>query len=187
MKAQSKMRTSKARFFKNLVVLSSLAILAVGCGNQNTSGKGSNNAPINTGINGFNNGQYGQYSGQQLLSIVGNENPCVAGGQRAYVQIPVNGMNINMGSTHIGVSSLGDIAIFQNNGAPTLDLHICQRAGATGQGQLLANPILETSQLCPVSQVTAANVVLSGQQVQYEIAFRPIHIPQVGIFSSICQ
>ena len=188
MKAQTKKRTSTTRLFKNLVILSSLAMLAIGCGNENTSGKGNNNAPINNGygIGQYGNGQYGQYSMQQIIEIVGQENQCAQGGQRALVQIPLNGVNVNIGNSHVGVSSYGDIAIVHNNGAAVMDIYICQRAGVSGQGQLLANPILEASQQCPIGQITAANIVLSGQQ-QYQVAFRPIHIPSVNIYSQVCQ
>jgi hypothetical protein len=188
MKVQTKKRTSTARLFQNLVILSSLAMLAIGCGNENTSGKGNNNAPINNGygIGQYGNGQYGQYSMQQIIEIVGQENQCAQGGQRALVQIPLNGVNVNIGNSHVGVSSYGDIAIVHNNGAAVMDIYICQRAGVSGQGQLLANPILEASQQCPIGQITAANIVLSGQQ-QYQVAFRPIHIPNVNIYSQVCQ
>jgi hypothetical protein len=188
MKAQSKKRTSKTRMLKNLVILSSLAILAVGCGNQNTSGKGDDT----TGYNGYGTpgtygtGQYGQYSMDQIISIVGQENQCAQGGQRSFVQVPLNGTNVNIGSSHVGVSSFGDIAIVHNiNGGTMMDLYICQRAGASGQGQLLQNPVLEASQNCPVGQITAADLVLSGQQ-QYQVKFAPIHIPGTNRYSQVC-
>ena len=188
MKKQKRVRS---RFIKNLVVLTSLAFLAIGCGSDNTSGNGTNTTvdPYSYGTyptTGTYSGQYGNYSMEQILSIVSQENTCAQGGTRAFVQVALQGVSVNMGSSHIGISSYGDIAIVHNNNGSMMDLYICPRTGATGQGQLLQNPVIETSQYCPVGQITAADIVLSGQ-VQYQVKFAPIHIPSAGRYSSVCQ
>lgn len=183
-----KTRATVSKFLKNLAVLGAISAMAVSCGKDNTSGKTKNKDGYGTGIYnypGYGN-QYGNMSLQDIMGVVGQENPCAMGGQRQYVQIQLQGVNVNIGSSHLGVSPFGDMAVAHNTGGmPVLDLHICPRAGASGQDQLLYNPILEASQYCPVGQITAANVMLQGQ-VPYEIAFAPIHIPGTNRLSQVC-
>lgn len=186
-----KTRATVSKFLKNLAVLGAISAMAVGCGADNTSGKSGNST---AGTNGYGTGvynypgygnQYGNMTLDQMLPIIAQENPCLQGGQRSYVQIPLQGINVNVGSSHLGVSPFGDIAVVHNVGQPVMDLHICPRAGITGQGQLLYNPILETSQYCPVGQITAADIMLSGQ-VPYQVKFAPIHIPGTDQLSQLC-
>lgn len=184
-----KTRATVSKFLKNLGVLSVITMMSIACGKDNTSGKSGNNSNVNGGTGIYNYPGYGNVYGtmslDQILVTVGQENPCLQGGQRAYTQIPLQGINVNVGSSHLGVSPFGDIAVVHNIGQPVMDLLICPRAGLTGQGQLLYNPIIETSQFCPVGQITAADVMLSGQ-VPYQVKFAPIHIPGTDQLSQIC-
>lgn len=187
-----KTRATVSKFLKNLGALGVISMMAISCGGDNTSGQSRNTSPGINGIPGtgiYNYPGYGNVYGNmsldQMLPIIGQENPCALGGQRSYVQIPLNGINVNVGSSHVGVSPFGDIAVVHNIGQPVMDLHICPRAGLTGQGQLLYNPIIETSQWCPVGQITAADVMLSGQ-VPYQVKFAPIHIPGTNQLSQLC-
>lgn len=185
---EMKTRATVSKFLKNLGILGAISIMAVSCGGDNTSGKSGNSNTGNIGTFGNYPGYgnvYGNMSLDQMMPIIGQENPCAMGGQRSYVQIPLQGINVNVGMSHVGVSPFGDIAVVHNIGQPVMDLHICPRAGLTGQGQLLYNPIIETSQWCPVGQITAADVMLSGQ-VPYQVKFAPIHIPGTDQLSQLC-
>ena len=163
--------------------MSVIAMMAISCGQNNTSGK-SGNSGTNGGITGI--GTFGSnVSMQQVISVVGQQNPCLQGGNRIPVQIPLQGIQVNAGSTHVGVSPFGDIAIVQNAGQSIMSLYICPRAGLTGQGQLLYNPIIEADQNCPVGKITAADVMLTGQ-VSYQVKFAPIHIPGTDRISQLC-
>lgn len=182
-----KTRATVSKFLKNLGVLGAISLMAISCGGKNTSGKTKNSSTNGTGIYnypGYGN-TYGNMTLSQMMPIIGQENPCAQGGQRSYVQIPIQGVNVNVGSGHIGVSPFGDIAVVHNIGRSVMDLYICPRAGLTGQGQLLYNPILATSKYCPIGQITAADVMLSGQ-VPYQVKFAPIYIPGTNQLSQLC-
>lgn len=177
-----KTRATVSKFLKNLGVLGLISLAAVSCGKDNTSGQSSNastTAGIYSQYPGYGN-VYGTMTLDQIMTAVSAENPCDQGGTRVRVQIPLQ-MNVNTGSSYLGVTSFGDIAVAYNQAQPVIDLYICPRAGATGQGQLSYNPILETSTQCPVGQISAAEVILSGQ-VPYTLRFRPIN----STGSSVC-
>lgn len=182
---------NKGKLLKSLLSIALLSTLFVSCGQDNKTGQSSRNSSIGSGIwgNVYNNGQYGGGNGAQLpsnfLDIIAQENTCVQGGQRSQAQITLN-QNINAGSLYVGVTSYGDISVVQNRGGvATMTMYICPRAGLTGQGQLMQNPIVNISQACPVGEISRAHMVLTGQP-SYEVIFRPIHIPNSGIRSSLC-
>lgn len=164
-------------------------VFTVACGENNTSGKKRNN--INTPWGGaFGGGTYyggnGGALGSNWLDQVAAENPCVYGGQRAQTQLQVPA-NVNVGALYVGVTSYGDIGIVNNqNGVGIMTLYICPRAGLTGQGSLMSQVVVENSTHCPVGQISNADLILQAQGTQYPIALRPIHIPNMGIVSSIC-
>ncbi len=183
----------------------------VSCGKNNKSGGGSSSSGGGIGVGGF--GSYGNinvagYSGNlgQLLNVVASENPCrTTGGGYGYgygqqpyqnsnartvVAIPLQGINVNAGSLYVGVTPEGDIAVVSNtNGGPRMELHLCARPDLTGQGQLMANPVLNSSQRCPIGEITASDVMLqsSAGAQPYILKYAPIHIPGTDRYSSICQ
>jgi len=204
MKAQTKKRTSTSRLFQNLVILSSLAMLAIGCGNENTSGKGNNNAPINNGfgvggVGGFGDyGNLGNMNSQQALNIIASENNCrsngmygnqqINGSQRVMSQVQIQGANANVNSIYIGVSTYGDIAVVQNqNGITVADLYLCQRAGMSNNVTQSSNVVLVQDNLCPFAKIDLAYFTIQGQSVQYSFGISSIHIPGTDRISQLCQ
>ncbi|MEX1099116.1 MAG: hypothetical protein WEB87_01745, partial [Bacteriovoracaceae bacterium] len=180
--------TGLARGLKNLAILMILTAMTVSCGKNNTTGKDNDSSTI--GWNGFGTGPYTGSNGNTLpanwMDIVGQENPCYQGGQRAPAQMPINA-TVNVGALYVGVTSEGDIAVVQNQGgAPTMNLYICPRPGLTGQGQLYDNIVLEHSNECPVSQITKTNVALEAQYGPFYLKFAPIHIPGTNRMSQLC-
>lgn len=185
---------------KRLATFMIAASIMVSCGKNNTSGT-TTDISDNWNIGG---GVYGGGNGNQLpsnwMDVVSRENPCYFGGtQRSQAQIQINA-NVNVGAVYVGVTSYGDIAIVQNQGGvPTMKMYICQRAGLTGQGQVMnQNQVVENSQYCPLGQISDIDVMLGAQNQNhysgwntptnnpYQLAFRPIHIPGTGVQSSLC-
>ena len=189
-----KTRATVSKFLKNLGVLSLISLAAVSCGKDNTSGKSGNNG--NNGAGLFNYPGYGQMYGnmslQQILTVVGQENPCrESGQQRIHNSFPLRQMNVNVGSSHVGVSPEGDIMVVYNHGqGPAVDIHICQRAAFQGVGQVRAelsyNPNVQADQLCPVGKIDNAQVVTQGSMGPIYSLFAPIHIPGTDRFSQLC-
>ena len=179
------MKTRVNNILKTALLVGLTATLLASCGKKNSSGgkkSGGGTVVDDYGIYSTANGAPGNW-----FEIVEQENPCYQGGQRAFVQIPLNA-NVNAGAVHVGVSSYGDITVVHaETGQPTMDVYICPRADLTGQGDILQYPVLNTSYECPISEVTAADIVLYGSQVQYQVKFAPIHIPNAGRYSQICQ
>jgi hypothetical protein len=185
-----KSTTSKrfSGFLKNLAAITLMGVISVGCGQSNKSGgnSSSNNGttpPItthpNTGINGST-------LPSNYIGVIRNENPCQEGGQRTSTQFPLQGISVNAGAVYVGVSSYGDIAVVSNTASgPMMQLEICMRAGATGQGQMLANPVINNSDYCPVGEITAADITLQGQ-IPMQVKFAPIHVPGTYRTSSLC-
>ena len=178
----------KNRIVSTLVLALAAAMLS-SCGGKNTSGGGSTTDILGGGtvIQGGN----GQVLPGNWREIIKQENPCRDGSggmhqNRQSATIPVQ-THTNVGAIHVGVTSMGDVAYVSNNGGSTnLTIEICQRPGMAPTGHQFGNMILNMSQTCPVAEITQAYAVLSGQ-VPYEIVFRPIHIPQGGVMSSLCQ
>lgn len=177
-------RDGFSRFLKNLVVLSAVALISVSCGKDNSSGKGSSTDGYGSGIYNYAGygTQYGNYTLQEMMNIISQENPCAQGGTRVRVQIPLN-INVNVGTPYVGVTSFGDMAVVQNQGQAVFEMYICPRSGANGQGQLISNPVIESSTYCAIGQITAANAVLYGA-TNYQLAFRSI---QYGNGSQLCR
>ncbi len=169
------MKTQRAgsKVLKNLLLILSVAMIAVSCGQDNTSGKSGNNNGI--GVGGF--GAYGTNGGvtlDQALQVIGSERQCLEGGQRQIVQLQLN-QQVNAGAVHFGVSSFGDIAVTSGN---IVQVYACPRAGQFAQSaQQINRYILETSQNCPVSQITSGPTVLNVAGAGFGVIFTPIHIP----------
>jgi hypothetical protein len=170
-------------FLKNLATIALVATVAVGCGKSNKSGGSTTPTTVSTLPGGgvYPPGGVPGMNGMQLppnyMDIVRQENPCINGMQRTPVQFALQGINVNAGAIYLGVSSFGDIAVVSNsNAGPLMQLEICGRPGASGQGQMMQNPVINNSQYCPVGEITAADVILQGQ-VPMQIKFAPIHIP----------
>jgi hypothetical protein len=169
------LRTGK--ILRSLLTVALLSTLFVSCGNDNTTGQSSRNS-LSGGLGGF--GAYGSMN-SGYLSTIANENRCAQGGQRSITQVQVN-QPTTAGGLFVGVTSFGDIAIIQNQ---VMVLHICPRAGLSGQGRLLQAPIVNNSLSCPIDEISSAQMELTGQ-VNYRVNFRPISVPQMGIQSSLC-
>jgi len=188
-------RAGFSKHLKSLGVLFAVALISISCGKNNSSGKSSNTAGVGgiggigvpgTGAYGYPGygTQYGNYTLQQMMDIVAQENPCFEGGVRQYVQIPIN-MNVNSGGAYIGVTSYGDIAVVQNQGQAVLEAFICPRSSANGQGQLTQNPVINIAENCAVSEISAAQMILGSQFGQpIQVNFRPIYY---GNGSQLCQ
>ena len=192
------MKTQKkglASFLKKIAITSFTAALLVSCGGKNTSG-------------GANSGVFGAYGGLSggngyadfgaILQQVAIENPCringgAGGGQgvgaRQSTTVNLQGINVNSNSSYVGVTAEGDIAVvYNNNGIAAMDMYLCPRPNTNGQGELTKFPVLNTSQQCPVGEITAADVLLYANQSQpYYLKFFPIHIPNAGKYSQVCQ
>lgn len=189
-----KTRATVSKFLKNLGVLSVISVMAMSCGKDNTSGKSGNNGNSGTGI--FNYPGYGQTYGnmslQQILTVVGQENPCrESGQQRIHSSFPLQNINVNQGASHVGVTPEGDIMVVYNFGqGPVIDLHICQRAAFTNvgqvQAQLASNPVIMADPLCPVGKIDSANITMQGAYGPLYGLFAPIHIPGTDRFSQLC-
>lgn len=187
------MRTLKLSLgaaLKKVLMLSVLALMVASCGENNTTGKKRNNVGNWGSFGGFGGGQYYGGNGNTLpndwMDRIAMENPCHYGGQRAQTQLQVNS-TVNVGAMYAGVTSEGDIAIVNNQGGvAVMTLFICPRPDLTGQGNITRQPITEASQFCPIGQITASDVSISGQYGTYYLKFAPIHIPGTDRISSIC-
>lgn len=194
---------TRAKLFKLVFLMLVTSAFMVSCGKNNKSG-GSSTAttPVcdasdpycipGGSYGGIDTAGYGSFS--QNLSVVAQENPCRVANQmtneRVKVTIPLVGVNVNTGSMYVGVTPEGDIGVVGNiNGVPAMDLHLCPRPDLTGQGNLLGSPVLNTSQLCPIGEVTAANVALMSNSGygDYILQFAPIHVPGTDRYSSLCR
>jgi hypothetical protein len=181
--------------------------LMVSCGKENKSGDPTNNNQYsnNGGFGGYN---YGNINTNNMnlpgnwQNIVMNENPCQIstyqngspfnnnGTGRTRVVIPLNGVNINQGSVHIGVTPEGDIAIASNQAqGAVVELLLCPRPDLTGQGGLMNNPVLESDSSCPLSKITDTDISLSSNSGygNYILQFAPIHIYGTDRYSSLCR
>lgn len=161
------------------------AFLLASCGKDNVSGNNPNSNVFGGAI-----GIPGQY-GNALYA----ENPCrvnagfngfpnQAGIQgRQTVVVRLQGMNVAIGSSYVGVTSEGDIANVYNDGSgPVMAMQLCNRGFGT-QGQLLGNPIINNSLNCQVDEITSAQVILPSQFGQpLYLNFRAIYFSG----SSLC-
>ena len=192
-----KTKRTGLRFLKNLVMITSVALVAMSCGKQNTSGQ-SNNSVAGFGQVG-NYGSFGGMDSSQILLRVSQENPCrssgqygnqqVNGTQRVQTQVQIQGVNINVGSVHIGVSTYGDIAVMVNrNGQAVADLYVCPRdnSGASAS-QANAQVRIANDPLCPLAKIDAATFTIQSQAGQLPFGIAPIHIPGTDRISSLCQ
>jgi len=192
------MKTQKkglASFLKKIAITSFTTALLVSCGGKNTSGGNTSGA---FGAYGNLAGGNGYANFGAILQQVANENPCRingggGGGQgiggRQSTTVNLQGINVNVNSSYVGVTAEGDIAVVHNsNGVAALDMYLCPRPNTSGQGELTQLPVLNTSQECPVGEITAADVLLYANQSQpYYLKFFPIHIPGAGKYSQVCQ
>lgn len=173
------------------VMMLFVLVFSVSCGENNTTGKNKNrNNSVYPWGGTFGGGTYHGGNGNQLpsnwLDVVAQQNPCQFGGQRAQAQMQVQA-NVNVGALYVGVTSEGDMAIVNNqNGVAVMTVYICPRPDLTGQGTITRQPITESSQFCPVGQVTASDVTIQGQYGQYYLKFAPIHIPGTDRISQLC-
>jgi hypothetical protein len=196
------MKTNKVnrkgfRFLKNLVVLSMIAFIAASCGQENQSGQSSNNDVFG------NFGNYGTINGtniSQAIAIVARENNCInfthnqfgnqqinPNAQRTRIRSQIQGVNVNIGAIHLGVSSFGDIAVIGNeNGAVYADIYACQRPGMSGQVQQASNIIIRNSSFCPIAEIESGYFSLSTQYGVMNFGLSPIHIPGTNRVSSLC-
>jgi hypothetical protein len=192
------MRTRARNFFKVTTMLTLMSLLLISCGGENESGNNRNN------VNGYNYaGISTAGNGISLpgnwLQIVHNENPCRVNsnfnGQNTSVSgkirvvVPLQGANINAGAFYAGVTPEGDVGIVSNQGnGPVMEVFLCPRADVSGQGSLMATPVLNTSRECPIGEITAANISLQGQfGYNYNLSFAPINILGTDRRSSLCQ
>ena len=194
------MKKRETHYLKKLFMALVMSTLLVSCGQENESGKKNKNNPF--GVNGgYSYSGFTSASGKSLpsnwLATVGNENPCKSSygytssnNQRVRAVVQLQGINVNAGAVHVGVTPEGDIGIIsrQNNG-PVMEIYLCRRPDLTGQGTITKQPALNTSYACPISEITAADVQLpssSGYQ-PYLLKFAPIHIQNAGRYSQLCQ
>jgi hypothetical protein len=182
------MKTQRAssKVLKNLLLILSVAMIAVSCGGDNTSGKSGNNG---IGVNGY--GAYGSNGGvtpEQALQVIGNERRCLEGGQRIRIQAQNFNKNVNANAIHFGVSTFGDIAIARNiQGTSILEIYACPRSGQPAQqAQALTQFVLESSQICPVSQITYGYAKLQIGGYGFDVGFAPIHVQGTDRRSQLC-
>lgn len=188
-----KTRATVSKFLKNLALLTIISVVAASCGKDNSSGK-SGNSTAGSGV--FNypgyGTSYGNMSLQQILTVVAQENPCrESAQQRIRSSFPLQAMNVNTGSSHVGVTPEGDIMVVYNHGqGPFVDIHICQRAAFAGTGQVQAqlsyNPTVQADSLCPVGKIDSAQIVMQGTYGPLYGLFAPINIPGTDRFSQLC-
>lgn len=170
------------QLFKGLLLI--FAMVLSGCGKDNVSGN------QNNGLYGGAIGIPGQYG-----NAIYAENPCRVNAIPTYgyptqqniqgrqtIVVRLQGVNVAIGSSYIGVTSEGDIANVYNDGrGPVMAMQLCNR-GFAAQGQLLGNPIINNSLNCQVDEITQAQVVLPGMFGQIYLNFRPIYFSG----SSLC-
>ena len=185
------MKTRANHFFKALSMALFISLTIVGCGKDDKSGKKKNNgSPTVPGINNAYN--YGAYNlPSNWLEIVAQENPCQLSGTTARVSIAttLQGLNINAGAIYAGVTPEGDIGIITNqNGNPTLEVLACDDLAAAGTPTVFdySFPVLNVSDICPISEITDFDVVIQTTQGQAILEFAPIAIPGARA-SSLCQ
>ena len=189
------MKTRANHFFKTAFLAVLISTLFISCGKNNSSG-GSGTAT--TPVAGFPGTTYAGVGAlpANFIQIIEQENPCrtnvggvPANAARIVTTIPLQGVNVNAGGVFVGVTPEGDVGIVTNTtGAPAMELRMCPRPDLTGNGQLVSNPVLNTSQLCPVGEVTALNVSLASSSNfgNYLLPFAPIHIMGTDRFSTLC-
>ena len=183
------MKKQLKEIIKQGLLLTVLSLALISCGKNNKSGSSSSSTTTTGTITG---GTYQGGNGTVLpgnwLDVLFNENRCQYNGTREKKVINLQGISINAGGLYIGATSNGDIAVVSNqNNQPVMDLYLCPRQGMVG-GQLLSNPIINYSSLCPMGEITQANVRLNGSNGGYSIeAFRPVHIQGTNVRSSLCQ
>lgn len=194
------MKKRETHYLKKLFMMLTFAALLVSCGQDNESGRDDDfNNPFGVS-GGFNYNGFTGTNGQSanaLLEVIGNENPCrssfgvnsTSTNSRVRTVVPLNGINVNAGAVHVGVTPEGDIGVIsrQSNSA-VMELYLCVRPDLTGQGSITQQPALNTSFSCPISEITATNVSLPSNAGlgPYLLQFAPIHIPNAGRYSSIC-
>ena len=195
------MKTRANHLFKSIFTMALVSTLFVSCGKDNSSGGSKKKNNYGT----YNYGNITSYNGSQVpnnwLEVVSSQNPCISSGSYGYngsnnnrsignrvrTVVPLQGINVNAGSVHVGVTPEGDIAIASNqNQGPVLEILLCP--DATGQGSLASNPVLNISQVCPLSEITAADVSLYSNSGygNYLLKFAPIHIPGTDRISQLC-
>ena len=171
-----------------MVVISITSLLLISCGGtKNTSGGSNSKDPVVTNPDIFAGGN-GTALPPNWQDIIRQENPCQYGGnQRRTVTFPVQ-VNANVGSMYVGVTSEGDIAYIQNqNGNITLTAEICARPDLGNGGQVSQKIVVNNSLACPVGEITEAYISLQGNYGTYTLGLRPIHVPNIGIASSLCR
>ena len=194
------MKTQKKglRLLKNLFLISTVFVLAISCGKDNTSGNSNSTTSGSTDVFG-NYGQVGGLSSSQLLNTISQENPCIGSGQfgsqqisgtqRVKSQITLSSVSSNIGTISMGVSSYGDIAIIQNqNGQVVADLYLCPRVSMTSTVNQISNIVINHDSICPVSKIDSAYFEIQSQSgFAYRFGVAPIHIPGTNRQSSLCQ
>lgn len=187
------MKTRANKLAKVIFMALLASTLLVSCGQNNSSGGGGGTVPVVPG--GIPGAGFG--AGSANLGVIEQENPCrtgvggvPTGAARILTNLQIQGANVNVGSSYVGVTPEGDVAVISNvNGVATMQLSLCPRPDLTGNGRLNGQPVLNTSMLCPFGEITAANVSLDSSFgfPPYMLAFAPIHIPGTDRFSSLCR
>lgn len=157
-----------------ILILTTLLTLVVSCGKDNKSGQGYSGQ--------FN---YANVSNNPYVSTVMNENPCSTGLQRVGVQVPMTGFNVAPGSTYVGVTSEGDVAVVTSDGTyGVFTAYVCGRSGMGGNSQLQPGVVINRSNYCSIDEITSATMVIGSTYGNFTLNFRAIHY---GRGSSLCQ
>lgn len=196
------MRKRENHYLKKLFMALVMSTLLISCGQDNESGKKKRSSINPFGGDGYSYAGFASANGQNvntLLATIGNQNPCVstygytnnsAANNRVRAVVPLTNINVNAGAVHVGVTPEGDIGIVSRQGnTPVMEIYLCSRPDLTGQGHMTKQPALNTSFSCPVSEITAAEIALPTNSGfgSYLLQFAPIHIPNAGRVSQLCQ
>lgn len=141
-------------------------------------------------------GQLYTPDGKNIMEVIKHENPCKdkvgnaisPQALRTYFNTAIN-LNVRPGAHYVGVTPEGDIMVISNNrGRVEAQMLICPRPNLTGSGSFSGEPVLNSSFICPVSEITASNLVLDAENglPPYILSFAPIHIPGTERVSELC-
>lgn len=143
-----------------------LLVMLVSCGKDNESGKSSYSNPYYNNVYGNINSPY-SYNGASLNQVMA-QNPCVYGGGRVQVQIPLTSIPSTMQQNEIAVavSYYGHVAALVGRGttqAPILVAYLCQTNGSyvNGTPQVL-DLALGGSSRCAFRDLTRLTITVPG-------------------------
>ena len=205
-------KKKKNNYFRTVFMMIAMSLTLISCGQSNKSGQTNNGTIGNFGtISGFgNNGAIGgfNYSGitsangltlpSNWLQVIAQENTCRTPNfgtqitntqERVRYVVDLTGFNVNAGAAHVGVTAEGDITIISLQAqGPVMEILACNRPDLSPNVTPTGNFVVNTSNSCPISEVTSANVQIPSSLGfgGYTLAFFPIHIPGTQQFSSLC-